>query len=86
MPFVTPGADRAARAARRRRGAAPGEAFPARYEPAALPALRAGLAREAAVREVLAELAAAPRSRPASASCTGINDPDALARAEAALR
>ena len=55
MPFVTP--DLIARLAAARGIAAPrGEAFPARYEPAALPVLRAGLQREAAVRDVLAEL------------------------------
>ena len=46
MPFVSPGL--IARLAAARGVAAPaGEAFPARYEPSALPVLRAGLAREA---------------------------------------
>jgi molybdopterin-guanine dinucleotide biosynthesis protein A len=63
-----------------------GEAFPARYAPAALPVLRAGLDREAAVRDVLAELAPVELAvaDPARA-LLGINDPEALARAEAAL-
>ena len=83
MPFVSPGL--IARLAAARGVAAPaGEAFPARYEPSALPLLRAGLAREAAVRAVLAELGAAPVEA-APEELVGINDPDALARAEAAL-
>jgi len=63
----------------------PGEAFPARYEPAALPALRAGLLREAAVRDVLGALGAVAIEADERA-LLGINDPVALARAEAALR
>ena len=65
----------------------PGEAFPARYAPAALPVLRAGLAREAPLRELLAQLRPAILAvdEPARA-LLGINDPAALARAEAALR
>ena len=47
--------------------------------------LRAGLAREAAVRAVLAELGAAPVEADAEDELVGINDPEALARAEAAL-
>ena len=83
MPFVSAGL--IARLAAARGVAAPaGEAFPARYEPSALPVLRAGLAREAAVRAVLAELGAAPAEASAQ-ELVGINDPDALARAEAAL-
>jgi molybdenum cofactor guanylyltransferase len=83
MPFVSPGL--IARLAAARGVAAPaGEAFPARYEPSALPLLRAGLAREAAVRAVLAELGAAPVEADAG-ELVGINDPKALARAEAAL-
>jgi molybdopterin-guanine dinucleotide biosynthesis protein A len=83
MPFVSPGL--IARLAAAKGVAAPaGEAFPARYEPSALPVLRAGLAREAAVREVLAELGAAPVEATAG-ELVGINDPEALARAEAAL-
>jgi hypothetical protein len=46
--------------------------------------LLAGLAREAAVRAVLAELGAAPVEA-APEELVGINDPEALARAEAAL-
>jgi molybdopterin-guanine dinucleotide biosynthesis protein A len=83
MPFVSPGL--IARLAAARGVAAPaGEAFPARYEPSALTVLRAGLAREAAVRAVLAELGAAPVEADPG-ELVGINDPDALARAEAAL-
>jgi molybdopterin-guanine dinucleotide biosynthesis protein A len=83
MPFVSPGL--IARLAAAKGVAAPaGEAFPARYEPSALPVLRAGLAREAAVRAVLAELGAAPVEA-VPAELVGINDPEALARAEAAL-
>jgi molybdopterin-guanine dinucleotide biosynthesis protein A len=68
-------------------GAPPGEAFPARYAPAALPVLRAGLEREAPLREVLAELGpvVVAAGEPAHA-LLGINDPDALARAAALLR
>ena len=84
MPFVT--ADLITRlAAADGIAAPPGEAFPARYEPAALPALRAALQREAAVRDVLAELGAVPIDADTRA-LTGINDPDALARAESSLR
>jgi molybdopterin-guanine dinucleotide biosynthesis protein A len=83
MPFVSPGL--IARLAAAQGVAAPaGEAFPARYEPSALPVLRAGLAGEAAVRAVLAELGAAPVEADAE-ELVGINDPEALARAEAAL-
>ena len=67
--------------------APPGEAFPARYEPAALPVLRAGLEREAPCATC------SPSSRPSRSRsptpggrCSGINDPEALARAQAALR
>jgi molybdopterin-guanine dinucleotide biosynthesis protein A len=84
MPFVTPGL--LGRLAAREGVAAPaGEAFPARYQPAVLPVLRAGLAREAAVREVLAELGAVVVAAGAD-ELAGINDPATLARAEAALR
>jgi molybdenum cofactor guanylyltransferase len=84
MPFVTAGLI-ARLAALEGVAAPPGEAFPARYEPSALPALRAGLAREVAVREVLAELGAVAVEADAG-SLLGVNDPEALARAEAALR
>lgn len=83
MPFVS--AVLIARlAAARGIVAPPGEAFPARYEPSALPVLLAGLAREAPVRAVLADLGAAPAEARAE-ELVGINDPDALARAEASL-
>ena len=84
MPFVTP--DLIARLAATTGVAVPrGEAFPARYEPAALGVLRTGLARQAAVRAVLAELGATTVAAD-PAELTGINDPEALARAEASLR
>jgi molybdenum cofactor guanylyltransferase len=63
--------------------APPGEAFPARYEPAALPVLRAGLEREAPLREVLAELATVTVTVDDPRALLGVNDPEALARAEA---
>jgi molybdenum cofactor guanylyltransferase len=85
MPFVPP--ELIARLAALDAVAAvpPGEAFPARYASAALPTLRAGLARQAPLRAVLAELrpaevAAAPEA------LLGVNDPAALGRAEARLR
>ena len=63
-----------------------GEAFPARYAPAALPVLRAGLEREAPVREVLAELGAVEVAAGDPRVLLGVNDPEALARAAALLR
>jgi molybdenum cofactor guanylyltransferase len=67
--------------------APPGEAFPARYESAALPLLRAGLAREAPLRAVLAELGPLEVASGGSAhALLGINDPETLARAAALLR
>jgi molybdopterin-guanine dinucleotide biosynthesis protein A len=84
MPFVSPGL--IARMAAAEGVAAPrSEAFPARYPPAALPVLLAGLAREAAVRDVLAELGAEEIAADED-ELEGINDPEALARAEARLR
>lgn len=84
MPFVT--SELIARLAAAQGVTAPrGEAFPARYEPSALPVLRAGLTREAAVRDVLRELDVAAIEADAAA-LTGINDPEALAQAEVALR
>jgi molybdopterin-guanine dinucleotide biosynthesis protein A len=85
MPFVPPQLIAELAALDAVAAVPPGQAFPARYEPAALPVLRAGLEREAAVRDVLAELAplaveADPRA------LTGINDAEALRRAEASLR
>ncbi len=85
MPFVPPALIAELATLDAIAAAPPGEAFPARYAPAALPALRAGLAREAAVRDVLAELdpvAVTADSR----ALLGINDPEALRRAEASLR
>jgi molybdopterin-guanine dinucleotide biosynthesis protein A len=87
MPFVTP--ELIARLAARDAVAAapPGEAFPARYAPSALPVLRAGLAREAPLRGVLAELAVVDLAATGPAhELLGINDPETLARAEALLR
>jgi molybdopterin-guanine dinucleotide biosynthesis protein A len=85
MPFVP--ADLIARLASLDVTAAapPGEAFPARYGPAALPVLRAGLERRAAVRDVLGQLDPAAIAVDERA-LVGINDPAALARAEASLR
>jgi molybdenum cofactor guanylyltransferase len=83
MPFVTPELIR--RLAAADGAAAPaGEAFPARYGPEALPALADGLAAEAAVRDVLAKLGAQPIEA-TERELTGINDPEALAAAEASL-
>jgi molybdopterin-guanine dinucleotide biosynthesis protein A len=86
MPFVTP--ELIARLeARFGVAAPPGEAFPARYAPSALPVLRAGLAREAPLRDVLAELAVVDLAAIGPAhELLGINDPETLARAEALLR
>jgi molybdopterin-guanine dinucleotide biosynthesis protein A len=85
MPFVPP--ELIARLAELDAVAAapPGEAFPARYASAALPALRAGLERQAPLRSVLAELGAVgvPAAPDALA---GVNDPAALERAAARLR
>src|SRR3954449_4911304 len=85
MPFVPPeliarlaGLDAVAAVPR-------GEAVPARYASAALPALRAGLAREAPLRAVLAQLRPAEVTA-APEALLGVNDPAALARAEARLR
>ena len=85
MPFVP--AELIARLARLDAPAAApvGEGFPARYESAALPVLRAGLEREAPLRAVLAELAAVEVSAPDGA-LLGINDPESLARAAALVR
>ena len=85
MPFVPPALIAELAALDAVAAAPPGEAFPARYAPAALPALRAGLAREAALRDVLAELDPVPVEAGARA-LLGINDPEALRRAEASLR
>lgn len=66
--------------------------FPARYGPAALGALRAGLEQEAAVRKVLAGLSPVLVDAERLAAfgdpgrmLTSLNDPAALARAEASL-
>jgi molybdopterin-guanine dinucleotide biosynthesis protein A len=62
------------------------EPFPARYEPAALPALRAALAREAPVRAVLEELAPAELDLSAFGDPAqlvwSVNTPDDLASAQ----
>jgi molybdopterin-guanine dinucleotide biosynthesis protein A len=86
MPFVT--AELIARLAALDAVAAavPGEAFPARYEPAALPVLRAGLEREAPLRAVLAELRPLEVDAGDPRALLGVNDPEALARAAALLR
>ena len=81
MPFVSPALlDRLASADG---VAAPrGEAFPARYEPASLPVLLEGLAREGSLRDVLAQLGAAVIDADPD-ELVGLNDPQAL---EAATR
>jgi len=86
MPFVT--AELIARLAALDAVAAivPGEAFPARYEPAALPVLRAGLEREAPLRAVLAELRPLALAAGDPRALLGVNYPAALARAAALLR
>jgi molybdopterin-guanine dinucleotide biosynthesis protein A len=56
------------------------EPFPARYEPAALPALRAALAREAAVRATLAALEPAVIDVDAH-EVASVNTPEELAAA-----
>jgi molybdopterin-guanine dinucleotide biosynthesis protein A len=56
--------------------------FPARYEPSALPVLRAALAREAPLREALAALAPAVLGAPAD-ELHGVNTPGELAAAAA---
>jgi molybdopterin-guanine dinucleotide biosynthesis protein A len=77
MPFVSPALIQRLAAAQGL--AVPrGEAFPARYEPAALAALREGLAREVAVRSVLAD--AAPVEADPD-ELFGVNDPQALEEA-----
>jgi molybdopterin-guanine dinucleotide biosynthesis protein A len=71
MPFVTP--ELLAHLASLEGLAAPaGQPFPARYEPAALPALREALAREAPVRATLAALA------PAEVDLKPFGDPERL--------
>jgi molybdenum cofactor guanylyltransferase len=61
------------------------EPFPARYEPAALPALRAALEAEASVRRVLAELVPAVLEDAPADLVAGVNTPEALAAAERRL-
>jgi molybdopterin-guanine dinucleotide biosynthesis protein A len=65
------------------------EPFPARYEPAGLPVLRAALAREAPVRAALAELAPAPVELGGLADparqVRSVNTPEDLAEATAWL-
>ena len=85
MPFVTGDLISRLAALDAVAAAPPGEAFPARYAQSALPVLRAGLAREAALRDVLAELDPVAISAD-SRALLGINDPEALRRAEASLR
>jgi len=89
MPFVTPallrrlaGADAGAIAVvtRDEERVHP---FPGRYGQETLEALRSGLAAEAAVRDVLLELAPVELSVQDARVLVGINDPEALRRAEA---
>ena len=85
MPFVTP--DLLARLAAGPAAVSVGgriEPFPARYEPAALPALRSALAAGASVRATVAALA--PQTiAVAGELVTSVNTPDELAAAERAL-
>jgi molybdenum cofactor guanylyltransferase len=55
--------------------------FPARYEPTALPALRAALAREAPVRETLAALAPVTIAIGDARLVASVNTPEELASA-----
>jgi molybdenum cofactor guanylyltransferase len=55
--------------------------FPARYDPAALPALRAALAREAPVRETLAQLEPATIAIADARLVASVNTPEELADA-----
>jgi len=93
MPFLAPGllralADHPAPVAAPRAGEALAP-LPARYGPAALPALRAALAREAPLRATLAALAPAAIDAAAFGDperlLASVNDPVALAAAERAL-
>jgi molybdenum cofactor guanylyltransferase len=88
MPFVT--AEALARLAACEGAAAPMvagrlEPFPARYEPSALPVLRAALAREAPLRAALAELDPEPIALHPHV-LTSINTPEALAAAAGGQR
>jgi len=82
MPFV--GAELLGRLAAAEGAAAAraGQPFPGRYEPSALPVLRAALEREAPVREALGALAPAELGAPAGA-LDGVNTPAELAAAAA---
>jgi len=75
MPFVSAGL--IARLAAAEGTVTAGQPFPGRYEPAALPALRAALERQAAVKDALAPvvLDAEP------AELVGVNTPEELAAA-----
>ncbi len=97
MPFVAPGLLRALAALDAVAGAARAggrlHPFPGRYAPSALGPLRDGLAREAPVREVLAALepvileeAELRAYGDPARMLLGVNDPEALRRAEAQAR
>ena len=66
--------------------APPGEGFPARYERAALPVLRAGPRARGAAARGAGRAGARSRSPLAERALLGINDPESLARAAALLR
>jgi molybdopterin-guanine dinucleotide biosynthesis protein A len=79
MPFVSAGL--IAQLAAAEGTVTAGQPFPGRYEPAALPALRAALERQAAVKDALAPvvLDAEP------AELVGVNTPEELAVARRRL-
>jgi molybdenum cofactor guanylyltransferase len=82
MPFVTPGALRALAAAPAPAGPEP---LLARYDRAALPALRAGLEAEAPLRAVFASLG--PAAVDIDPACLrNVNTPEQLAAADSELR
>ena len=82
MPFVGAELLRRLAAAGGAAAARADHPFPGRYEPSALPVLRAALAREAPVREALAALAPAELGAPEGA-LLGVNTPEELAAAAA---
>jgi molybdenum cofactor guanylyltransferase len=82
MPFVTPGL--LSRLAAAPGTATAGQPFPGRYEPSALPVLRAALERETSVKAALAELSPAVLAAEAD-ELDGVNTPEELAAASLRL-